>query len=382
LGSATVALDASGNAQAVTLYAPYGTTRYSSGTMPGSDGYTGQHADAATGLDDDGARSYDPAAGQFTSADTLLAGLNRYGYVGGDPENATDPTGHACDSLEFSSCLAPTGEGTAGPSAFRSGMRGYTLDPDYQDPAPAGTTGPPPLPSVPDPYPGLGVGGGYGPRTQPPGDDLQPFNQRTWAAARAAVDESNPLGPTENQQNLPKPTPPPPGPTPPSPSPGPTSTLTGGGSGDAPPGAPPAPPGDGCDDGGANPNTVTVYRVQGGGPTGSKPRIKIRFGKVLISGRDMLFLNFGNTERAMELLARRSAGGPAQIVAFEVAAEFVQWLRDNAVPEAVSKQFPGSPIAVDLNDGDQFGLPSTLFRRLFENMVPGSGHVLPNEETC
>jgi RHS repeat-associated protein len=62
--------------------------------MPGSDGYTGQHADAATGLDDDGARSYDPAAGQFTSADTLLAGLNRYGYVGGDPENATDPSGH------------------------------------------------------------------------------------------------------------------------------------------------------------------------------------------------------------------------------------------------------------------------------------------------
>jgi hypothetical protein len=50
LGSATVALDASGNAQAVTLYAPYGTTRYASGIMPGSNGYIGQHADAATGL--------------------------------------------------------------------------------------------------------------------------------------------------------------------------------------------------------------------------------------------------------------------------------------------------------------------------------------------
>jgi YD repeat-containing protein len=49
LGSATVALDARGNAQAVTLYAPYGTVRYASGTMPGSYGYTGQHADAATG---------------------------------------------------------------------------------------------------------------------------------------------------------------------------------------------------------------------------------------------------------------------------------------------------------------------------------------------
>jgi YD repeat-containing protein len=48
LGSANVALDATGTPQAVTLYAPYGTVRYTSGTMPGSDAYTGQHADAAT----------------------------------------------------------------------------------------------------------------------------------------------------------------------------------------------------------------------------------------------------------------------------------------------------------------------------------------------
>jgi hypothetical protein len=34
LGSAEVALDANGNAQASVLYGPYGATRYSSGTMP------------------------------------------------------------------------------------------------------------------------------------------------------------------------------------------------------------------------------------------------------------------------------------------------------------------------------------------------------------
>ncbi len=95
LGSATVALDAAGHVQAAQLYAPYGTVRYSSGTMPSSYGFTGQRADGATGLDYYGARYYDQLAGQFTSADTDdQGGLNRYAYVKGNPETLTDPTGH------------------------------------------------------------------------------------------------------------------------------------------------------------------------------------------------------------------------------------------------------------------------------------------------
>jgi RHS repeat-associated protein len=95
LGSAEVALDASGTAQASTLYGPFGNTRYSNGTMPGSFGFTGQRADSATGLDYYGARYYDPVAGQFASADSADAGgLNRYAYVSGNPETLTDPTGH------------------------------------------------------------------------------------------------------------------------------------------------------------------------------------------------------------------------------------------------------------------------------------------------
>lgn len=81
LGSASVALDGSGSVQASVLYGPYGAVRYSSGTMPGSYGYTGQHADATTGLDYYNARYYDASAGQFASADTAQDGLNRYGYV-------------------------------------------------------------------------------------------------------------------------------------------------------------------------------------------------------------------------------------------------------------------------------------------------------------
>ncbi len=55
----------------------------------------GQRSDAAiSGLDYYGARYYDPRLGQFTSADSVLDGLNRYAYVGGNPETKTDPSGH------------------------------------------------------------------------------------------------------------------------------------------------------------------------------------------------------------------------------------------------------------------------------------------------
>jgi RHS repeat-associated protein len=101
LGSATVTLSSAGTATAAQLFAPYGAVRYGSGPMPTSYGFTGQRADAASGLDYYGARYYDPLAGQFTSGDTMvpgggfdLWGLSRFAYVAGNPENRSDPTGH------------------------------------------------------------------------------------------------------------------------------------------------------------------------------------------------------------------------------------------------------------------------------------------------
>jgi RHS repeat-associated protein len=106
LGSANVTLNASGSATASQLYAPYGAGRYSSGTMPTTFGFTGERADAVSGLDYYGSRYYDPVAGQFTTADSVLPGngfdlwgLSRYAYVEGNPENRTDPTGHI--NLQF-----------------------------------------------------------------------------------------------------------------------------------------------------------------------------------------------------------------------------------------------------------------------------------------
>ena len=96
LGSVSEAVSTTGTVTATQLYAPYGGVRYQSGTLPTDKGYTGQVSDAAsTGLDYYGARYYDPVAGQFTSADTTLAGgLNRYAYVAGNPETNIDPSGH------------------------------------------------------------------------------------------------------------------------------------------------------------------------------------------------------------------------------------------------------------------------------------------------
>jgi RHS repeat-associated protein len=102
LGSVSTAFaGGSASVTASALYGPYGTFRYSSGgTMPTARGFTGQYADAATGLDYYGARYYDPAVGQFAQADTMLDGLNRYAYVGGNPETRIDPTGHMQDDVD------------------------------------------------------------------------------------------------------------------------------------------------------------------------------------------------------------------------------------------------------------------------------------------
>ncbi len=91
-GSVSVALSSGGAVTASQLFAPYGATRYSSGVMPTSYGYTGQRSDPS-GLAYFHARYYDPMVGQFTSADSAQ-GLNRYGYVKGNPTTLTDPSGN------------------------------------------------------------------------------------------------------------------------------------------------------------------------------------------------------------------------------------------------------------------------------------------------
>ncbi len=114
LGSLQVTLNGSGSATALQLNAPYGSVRYSSGVFPTTKGFTGQRSDAAvSGLDYYGARYYDPALGQFTSGDSMLDGLSRYGYVSGNPTTLTDPSGHGQDEPPYGAGGPKNGGGVA-----------------------------------------------------------------------------------------------------------------------------------------------------------------------------------------------------------------------------------------------------------------------------
>lgn len=116
LSSVSEALDSSGNVTAQQLYAPYGGARYSNGTLPTSKGFTGQRADSASsGPDYYGARYYDPVLGQFASADTVADGLNRYGYVHGNPTTLSDPSGHRiCPNAAGGGCTCTQDCGSGG----------------------------------------------------------------------------------------------------------------------------------------------------------------------------------------------------------------------------------------------------------------------------
>jgi RHS repeat-associated protein len=82
------------------LYHPYGSPRWSQGTLPTDYTFTGQRNEAGLGLMHYGARFYSPRLGRFVSADSIVPdyedpqALNRYAYVLNNPCRYTDPSGH------------------------------------------------------------------------------------------------------------------------------------------------------------------------------------------------------------------------------------------------------------------------------------------------
>ena len=82
-------------------YDPWGNVTATTGTPVGLLGFQSAWSDAAAGKDLMGARWYDPAAGDFTSRDTVTvspdpdpAAGNPFAYAADEPLDFTDPTGH------------------------------------------------------------------------------------------------------------------------------------------------------------------------------------------------------------------------------------------------------------------------------------------------
>ena len=101
LGSTMKTVDATGTVVNGYTYDVYGKKTSSTGSQPNEFDFAGQQTDA-TGLQYLRARYYDPATGTFLSRDPMAASpgwtQSPYGYAGGNPVNATDPTGLWCSN--------------------------------------------------------------------------------------------------------------------------------------------------------------------------------------------------------------------------------------------------------------------------------------------
>lgn len=104
VGSTTALTDSTGKIATTYTYDPSGNTTTSGTANANPERYAASQADAS-GLDQMGARYYDPALGRFISQDALgiASGFaNPYEYAGDDPVNYNDPSGlcgGACQAL-------------------------------------------------------------------------------------------------------------------------------------------------------------------------------------------------------------------------------------------------------------------------------------------
>jgi len=129
--STQIAIDGSTGVAARQRYLPFGAHRGGDAITATNRGYLGQTEDT-TGLDQLGARYYDPAIGKFISTDPIqnLADpqqRNPYAYAADNPTTLSDPDGLQAD--------CPTGAGGCGNTGNLGGGNGKT-DPDYSPTGP------------------------------------------------------------------------------------------------------------------------------------------------------------------------------------------------------------------------------------------------------
>jgi RHS repeat-associated protein len=118
---------------------------------------------------------------------------------------------------------------------------------------------------------------------------------------------------------------------------------------------------------------TTAFRVEGA----TNQRLFIGVGgEVRISGSNTLFLNFGDAARAESFLVKRLGQGfsDSTIKSFQVPTSFVDDLAESAVPENLARQFPNSPLVVDVGKAaNQFGLRPAQIEALQKAIIQGTG---------
>jgi RHS repeat-associated protein len=130
LGSVAYQLDGGGDILTCEEYLPYGTTALLLGQPDALAArryrYSGKELDPSTGLYDYGLRYYIPAQGRWTTPDPAgdVDGLNRFGYVQGNPVTATDRLGENGDKDQPSTKTAKTI--SQGLTTLNAGMEALT----------------------------------------------------------------------------------------------------------------------------------------------------------------------------------------------------------------------------------------------------------------
>jgi len=96
MGSVVGLLNGAGALVNSYTYDPYGNATTQTETVTNPFRWIGAVWDASTALYKIGARYYAPALGRFTQPDPLSVDSPNYTYAGGDPINASDPSGLFC----------------------------------------------------------------------------------------------------------------------------------------------------------------------------------------------------------------------------------------------------------------------------------------------
>ncbi|MFZ4235746.1 RHS repeat-associated core domain-containing protein [Streptomyces murinus] len=361
-GTSSIALDSSAYAVTKRYSTPFGAQRGAKpSSWPDDKAFLGKSADDATGLTHMGAREYDPTIGQFISVDPLLTldqhqSLNGYAYANNTPVTSSDPTGEAVcmqDGVCGGTKSVEEWEKKHG-REYGDGRLGGTASTNSSGDVGSGNTGVTvTLLAGPDdePTPDRNI---YAMGTNPAWDPSG-IKAKERAQEQAAADFWDNLpcaaGDAHWQCEARR-------------SWGRTISLFGPLVGLR--GAP-----------GVEPGVVKVYRVDG---EGRYARIKISNGYPLIKNakKQVIYLNFGNDQRATSYLARRidqHGNGSHRIITFQVDREYLNYLRDSAVPERMARKYPGSPLVVDRKYSDQYGLRPEQTKMLFDHIIPGTAKI-------